>query len=134
MYNPIIPGITLGDKVNLSFTFDVATLNDLASSTIIAVNRSISYYTHSKGRMYKDGLMNEISVYMVMLQHAVLFTTLSKEIKLEEETKLAIKKLFFKVEKLIRKLGACDSDFITMSMIQRSRPSEELMGFIKAKW
>lgn len=134
MYNPIIPGITLGDKVNLSFTFDVATLNDLASSTIIAVNRSISCYTHSKGRMYKDGLMNEISVYMVMLQHAVLFTTLSKEIKLEEETKLAIKKLFFKVEKLIRKLGACDSDFITMSMIQRSHPSEELMGFIKAKW
>ena len=134
MYTPIIPGITYGAKVNFSFTFDVATLNDLAASTVIAVNRSISYYTHCKGRMYKDGLMTEISVHMEMLQHAVLFTTMGKEIKLEEEVKAAIKKLFLKVEKLIRKLGACDSDFITMSMTQRSRPSKELMEFIQKKW
>jgi hypothetical protein len=134
MYTPIIPGIAYGSELNVILTFDVSTLMDLVSSNIIAVNRSISYYTRSKGKMYKDGLMNEIGVHMEMIQNAVFFSIQEKEIKLDAEMKAAIKKLFTKVEKLIRKLGACDSDFITMSTTQRARPSKEVMEFIQKKW
>lgn len=144
MYTPIAVAVIYGNGINVGFHFDVESLKDLVKTSIISVNRTLVYFARSKDkkkgekyialRMSKHQLTNEIGISMEIIEKSILLTVKDEDIRFDKETRQSIKKLFTKVDKLLHKLGQCDSDFCTDYSTQRARPSKEAMEFIQKKW
>lgn len=144
MYTPIIVSIVYGGEINVGLQLDRQSLKDLVKNSIVSVNRTLVYFARSKNKkkgekyialkMSKDQLTSEIGISMEILEKAVFLSTQDERIKFDKEARESIKKLFTKVDKLLHKLGQCDSDFCTDYSTQRARPSNEVMEFINKKW
>jgi hypothetical protein len=144
MYTPIAAAVIYGNGINVGFHFDVESLKDLVKTSIISVNRTLVYFARSKNKkkgekyialkMSKHQLTNEIGISMEIIEKSILLTVKDEDIRFDKETRQSIKKLFTKVDKLLHKLGQCDSDFCTDYSTQRARPSKEVMEFIQKKW
>jgi|GEM_PF-2701427 len=145
MYTPSIASVSYGEKVGIGLQFDVQSFIDLVALNVVAVNRTLIHFCRSKQRsdktgrvigmkMSKDEFVQKIGVHVEIIQHAIFLSTQKEEVKLNNELKKAIKKLFIKLSTLIFKLGEHDSDFCTMSMTERATPSSEVIEFLKKKW
>lgn len=146
MYNPIIPSISYGPNLGIGLEFDVQSFMDMVALNVIAVNRTLIYFSRSKQRSDKNGkvialkmskeeLVEKIGVHVEIIQHAIFLSMQEQEdIKINADLKKNIKKLFSKLSTLIFKLGQHDSDFGSISITKRATPNDDIMTYLEKKW